>query len=199
MLNMECERFREQKAEHCGGSVTPDVKYVVPIIPWWAGGIGIGLILIVAVALIEPIGVSTQYVVAVGLLLHQLIPSVAARSPYLAETAEGWTALTYEFMFVLGIPLGAFLAASATGRLRYRMVPIEWEARFGALPGRRLVWSFIGGFILLFGARFGGGCTSGHMISGVSQLAISSLIFSTALFLSAIVTARLLYGHGKRG
>ena len=175
-----------------------DARQALWVIPWWAGGLGIGLILIVAVALVQPIGVSTQYVVAVGLLLHQVIPSVAEQSPYLSETAEGWSALTYEFMFVLGIPLGAFLAASTTGRLRYRMVPIEWEARFGSLPGRRLVWSFIGGFILLFGARFGGGCTSGHMISGVSQLAISSLIFSTALFLSAIVTARLLYGNGRR-
>jgi uncharacterized protein len=178
--------------------MTPDAKQIAPIIPWWAGGLGIGLIVIVAVALIEPIGVSTQYVVAVGVLLHQLIPSVAAQSPYLVDSAEGWTVLTYEFMFVVGIPLGAFCAAAATGRLTCRPVPLEWGGRFGSLPGRRLVWSFIGGFVLLFGARFGGGCTSGHMISGVSQLAISSLIFSTALFLSAIVTARLLYGDGKR-
>ncbi|MBL8052066.1 MAG: YeeE/YedE family protein, partial [Nitrospira sp.] len=58
---------------------------------------------------------------------------------------------------------------------------------------KRLIWSFIGGFLLLFGARFGGGCTSGHMISGVSQLAVSSFVFSTALFPSAILTARWLY------
>jgi uncharacterized membrane protein YedE/YeeE len=170
----------------------------VPAIPWWAGGLIIGVILIVAVALVQPIGVSTQYVVAVGVFLHRLIPAVAAQSPYLVETAEGWTALTYEFMFVLGIPLGAFLSAMATGRLRWRVVPSEWRARFGSMPGRRLVWSFIGGFILLFGARFGGGCTSGHMISGVSQLAVSSLVFSSALFISAIVTARWLYGDGGR-
>ncbi len=168
-------------------------KYTVPILPWWAGGLGIGLILIVAVALVQPIGVSTQYVVAVGAILHRILPTVADQSPYLAETAEGWSILTYEFLFVLGIPLGSFLAAWATGRLRWRTVPVEWAARFGALPGRRLVWSFIGGFILLFGARFGGGCTSGHMISGVSQLAVSSLVFSAALFTSAILTARLLY------
>lgn len=173
-----------------------EAKQVVPIMPWWAGGMGIGLILIVAVALVQPIGVSTQYVVAVGLLLHQLIPTVASQSPYLVETAEGWTALTYEFMFVVGIPLGALLAALATGRFRWRIVPVEWGARFGPLPGRRMVWSFIGGFVLLFGARFGGGCTSGHMISGVSQLAVSSLIFSSALFLSAIGAARWLYRDG---
>ncbi|WP_455379129.1 YeeE/YedE thiosulfate transporter family protein [Petrachloros mirabilis] len=167
-----------------------------PILPWWAGGLGIGLILIVAVGLVEPIGVSTQYVVAVGVLLHELLPTVAADSPYLLESVDGWTILTYEFMFVLGIPIGAYVAAFLTNRLTWRVVPREWAARFGSLPGRRLVWSFIGGFVLLFGARFGGGCTSGHMISGVSQLAVSSLVFSATLFLSAVVTARWLYDGG---
>jgi uncharacterized membrane protein YedE/YeeE len=167
-----------------------------PPIPWWAGGLSIGIVLILAVALVQPIGVSTQYVVLDGVLLHALLPDVANRSPYLAETAAGWTLATYEFSFVAGIPLGAWLSAWVTGRFSNRLVPAEWARRFGPLPGRRLVWSFIGGFILLFGARFGGGCTSGHMISGVSQLALSSFIFSVALFASAIATARWLYGDG---
>ena len=169
-------------------------RHIVPIIPWWAGGLTIGVVLILAVALVQPIGVSTQYVMLDGVLLHKVLPDVASQSAYLAETAEGWTLATYEFFFVIGIPIGAFLASLATKRFSTRLVPVEWARRFGPIPGRRLVWSFIGGFILLFGARFGGGCTSGHMISGVSQLAVSSLIFSAALFVSAIVTARWLYG-----
>ncbi len=168
-------------------------------IPWWAGGLGIGLVLILAVALVQPIGVSTQYVVLAGVLLHEMFPDVASQSPYLASAAGGWTLATYEFFFVAGIPIGAFLASLATKRFTTRLVPREWIHRFGSMPGRRLVWSFIGGFILLFGARFGGGCTSGHMISGVSQLAASSLIFSGALFVSAIVTARWLYGDWGKG
>ncbi|HSN04842.1 MAG TPA: YeeE/YedE thiosulfate transporter family protein [Nitrospira sp.] len=172
---------------------------VGPILPWWAGGLGIGLVLIIAVALVQPIGVSTQYVVLDGVLLHQMLPEVANQSSYLSATAGGWTLATYEFFFVLGIPIGAGLASWATKRFSPRVLPGEWATRFGPIPGRRLAWSFIGGFLLLFGARFGGGCTSGHMISGVSQLAVSSLIFSAALFVSAIVTARWLYGDwGKR-
>jgi uncharacterized membrane protein YedE/YeeE len=170
-----------------------------PMIPWWAGGLGIGVVLILAVALVQPIGVSTQYVVLDGVLLHEVLPDIANQSSYLAATAGGWTLATYEFFFVVGIPIGAFVASLATKRFSTRLVPSVWAHRFGSMPGRRLVWSFIGGFILLFGARFGGGCTSGHMISGVSQLAVSSLIFSAALFVSAIVTARWLYGDwGKR-
>lgn len=167
-----------------------------PVLSWWAGGIGIGLVLIVAVGLVQPIGVSAQYVVLDGVLLHQVLPDVASKSPYLAKTAQGWTLATYEFFFVLGIPLGALLAAMATTRFRTRVVPVEWKKWFGSNPGNRLVWSFVGGFLLLFGARFGGGCTSGHMISGMSQLAVSSFIFSAALFISGIITARVLYRDG---
>mgnify|MGYP001442404038 CR=1 FL=1 len=167
-----------------------------PVLSWWAGGIGIGLVLIVAVALVQPIGVSAQYVVLDGVLLHAVLPDIASKSPYLAKTAQGWTLATYEFFFVLGIPLGALLAAMATTRFRTRVVPVEWKKRFGSNPGNRLVWSFVGGFLLLFGARFGGGCTSGHMISGMSQLAISSVVFSAALFISGIITARVLYRDG---
>jgi uncharacterized membrane protein YedE/YeeE len=165
-----------------------------PVLVWWAGGVAIGIVLILAVGLFQPIGVSTQYIVLNGVLLHNVFPDVASKSPYLAKTTQGWTLATYEFFFVLGIPLGALVAAMATARFTTRIVPTEWYKRFGSNPGNRLVWSFVGGFLLLFGARFGGGCTSGHMISGVSQLAVSSLVFSSALFASAIVTARWMYG-----
>jgi uncharacterized protein len=165
-----------------------------PVLVWWAGGLAIGIVLILAVALFQPIGVSTQYVVLDGVLLHNVLPDVASKSPYLAKATQSWTLATFEFFFVLGIPLGALAAAMATARFTTRVVPTEWNKRFGSNPGNRLVWSFVGGFLLLFGARFGGGCTSGHMISGVSQLAVSSLVFSSTLFASAIVTARWLYG-----
>jgi hypothetical protein len=166
---------------------------VEPVMSWRTGGIAIGAILTVATGLVQPIGVSTQYVVFDGVWLHAVAPELASASPYLAQAAEGWTLATYEFFFVLGVPLGGFLAALATNRFSPRIVPREWSARFGPSPVTRLLWSFFGGFILLFGARFGGGCTSGHMISGVSQLAVSSFLFSTALFVSAIATAKWMY------
>ncbi|ALA60342.1 YeeE/YedE thiosulfate transporter family protein [Nitrospira moscoviensis] len=178
--------------------MTHDEQRAVPALPWWAGGLGIGFVLLIAVALVQPIGVSTQYVVLDGVVLHALFPELAEHSAYLMEAGGAWTLATYEFFFVAGIPLGAFLAAWTTKRFTTRVVPEEWSRRFGASPARRLWWSFVGGFLLLFGARFGGGCTSGHMISGVSQLAVSSILFSAALFASAVLTARWLYGEGGR-
>jgi uncharacterized protein len=194
--NKRDRRVGEQVHKRAGLRMTHDEQHVVPLLPWWAGGLGIGAVLLIAVALVQPIGVSTQYVALDGVLLHGLSPELAERSPYLAEAGGAWTLATYEFFFVAGIPLGAFLAAWATNRFSTRTVPAEWIRRFGASPVRRLWWSFVGGFLLLFGARFGGGCTSGHMISGLSQLAVSSILFSAALFASAVSTARWLYGEG---
>jgi uncharacterized protein len=175
-----------------------DTKPVTPLLPWWAGGLGIGLVLTVAVALAEPIGVSMQYVVLDGVLLNRLVPGLANASAYFTEDMRHWSLATYEFFFVLGIPLGAFLAAWATNRFTTRLVPSEWAQCVGTNPGQRLWASFVGGFLLLFGARFGGGCTSGHVISGISQLAVSSFLFSMCLFVSAMLTARWLYGDGGR-
>ena len=47
--------------------------------------------------------------------------------------------------------------------------------------------------LMLFGARLAGGCTSGHAISGNLQLATSSWMFTGALFVGGILTAKALY------
>lgn len=44
----------------------------------------------------------------------------------------------------------------------------------------------LGGILLVFGARIAGGCTSGHGISGMSQLSISSILTSMAMFAGGI-------------
>jgi hypothetical protein len=52
--------------------------------------------------------------------------------------------------------------------------------------------AFFGGFILLLGARLADGCTTGHGISGMAQLAVSSTIAVAAMFAGGILTAMLL-------
>ena len=49
------------------------------------------------------------------------------------------------------------------------------------------------GVLLGFGARWAGGCTSGHGISGTMQLAVSSWISAICLFVGGIVMAQLLF------
>lgn len=54
---------------------------------------------------------------------------------------------------------------------------------------RNYALTFLGGFLILFGARMADGCTSGHMMSGMMQGSASEFLFAAAVFASAIPTA----------
>ena len=51
----------------------------------------------------------------------------------------------------------------------------------------------IGGFLIGFGARYAGGCTSGHAISGLSNLQIPSLIAVIGFFIGGLIMIHLLF------
>ncbi len=51
----------------------------------------------------------------------------------------------------------------------------------------------LGGFMVGFGARYAGGCTSGHAISGLSNLQLPSLIAVAGFFIGGLVMVHLLY------
>lgn len=51
----------------------------------------------------------------------------------------------------------------------------------------------IGGFLVGFGARYAGGCTSGHAISGLSNLQLPSLIAVIGFFVGGLIMVHLLF------
>jgi uncharacterized membrane protein YedE/YeeE len=168
------------------------------IISWKAAGISLGLLLIIATALVQPLGVSSQFVVTDAVVAHQVAPEFAEGNTYLAKYGEkdGW-GFGYGWMLVFGMVVGGGVSAAL---LRSRQpeadkgsMPAMWVAKFGPSRAKRYAACFVGGALLLFGARLAGGCTSGHMISGISQLAISSFIFGVVTFSVAILTAKFLY------
>ena len=103
--------------------------------------------------------------------------------------------VNYSFVFVLAIIAGATLSALMRGGVgrAQRVMPDIWRANLGDSPLKRYLAAFIAGFIVLYGARLAGGCTSGHMMSGVMQTAISGYIFTAGAFLAGIPTAILLF------
>ena len=164
-----------------------------PLLGWLPGGLLLGGLLLVAVYAVQPLGVSTQYVRAVGGLCELAAPETAHANPYFS--AEKLT-FGYPEMVVIGIPIGALLTSWLLRRRRYEAVPEPWLSRFGPSWMLRFWASFAGGFLLLFGARLAGGCTSGHILSGVSQLAVSSILFAVATFGTGVLLARRLYPVG---
>ena len=104
----------------------------------------------------------------------------------------------WQFALVVLMAVGAFVAAKLARSKFSEHVPALWEWRFGPSKLFRYAAAFVGGIILLFGARLAGGCTSGHGISGGLQLAVSSWTFFIAMFAAGVVTAFILYSPEGR-
>jgi uncharacterized membrane protein YedE/YeeE len=101
-------------------------------------------------------------------------------------------------LFLGGIALGGLLSALLARTWRVETVPEVWRERFGSSTARSLGAAFLGGVLIMFGARLADGCTSGNGISGSLQLAVGGWTFFITLFASGIVTCLVLFGRGRK-
>ncbi|MFD2180858.1 YeeE/YedE thiosulfate transporter family protein [Rhodoplanes azumiensis] len=159
--------------------------------PYVAGAL-IGLLQIPAFLLIDTaLGASSSFVTIGGTLAGLVDPSILKIdyvAKHVAATAKNW----WQVALVVGVAIGAFLSAFLSGSLRRGVSPI-WTRALGT-PSRpvRYAVAFVAGFLMLFGARLADGCTSGHGLSGVAQLAVGSTVAVAAMFVGGIATAMLL-------
>ncbi len=99
----------------------------------------------------------------------------------------------WEVLFLAGGLLSGLVLSLLRKDFKIRMIHDNWEKYKGNNFGKRAFWAFFGGFILIFGARMAGGCTSGHIISGGMQLAASSLAFALFVFAGLLLTGKYFY------
>jgi len=162
-------------------------------VKWFFSGLGVALIacLIFATAITNRVlGVSTFY-------------------PYAADVLTGTTANDYfsnvveksgnwEMKFLLGAFLSGLSISLFRKEFAIKAVYENWIRFKGPSVSKRLIWAFVGGFLLLFGARIAGGCTSGHIISGGMQLAVSSFLFAAFVFGGFLLTGHFFYTKAIR-
>ncbi|MBE1284787.1 MAG: YeeE/YedE family protein [Rhodobacteraceae bacterium] len=175
---------------------------------WKVGGLALGLVFFLAVLLVKPIGVSTQFVILDGIVADAVNPGLVTQgedgytstNAYLAKSGGKYAKsvanpLNYSFIFVLAMAVGGFLSVMARGGLdrAERAVPALWRANFGDSPVKRYLAAFLGGFVVLYGARLAGGCTSGHMMSGMMQTSLSGYIFALGAFAAAVPVSLILF------
>ena len=162
--------------------------------PYVAGALA-GLLLVLSLFVSgNYFGASTTYVRAAGMVEQTVDPGRVAGMPYFMKEKPK---VDWQWMFVVGIALGACAAALASGTFRIQAVPDRSAARFGSSAGRRFGVAFVGGVVAMFGARLADGCPSGHGLSGTLQLAASGYVALVCFFIGGVVVARLLYGQGK--
>lgn len=160
--------------------------------PYLAGGLS-GLVSVASVLVAgKYLGASTTFVRGAGMAERLYAPDVVATLSYYIKEKP---VLDWQFLFVIGIGLGAFLAAVLFRDFRIQAVPDMWRQRFGGKTALRALTALIGGAVAMFGARLAGGCPSGHGLSGLSQLAISGFVAAAGFFVGGIIMARLVYGR----
>jgi uncharacterized membrane protein YedE/YeeE len=123
--------------------------------------------------------------------------------PYVADLLTGYTANEYfnkiktpghwELVFLTGAFISGVVISLIRNDFKIILIHDNWKKHKNNSPVSRIIWSFIGGFILLFGARMAGGCTSGHILSGGMQFAFSSLFFSIFVFTGLLITGKYFY------
>jgi len=161
-------------------------------LPGWAKlGAIFGVVSALSILTWGPIGVSGTYPRFVGAILRRIDPSYAFGNPYLEKMGS---LIKPETLLVVGLLIGGFLAS----RLGRQPAAQDESVHPGeTTSGKRYRDAFIGGLLIVFGARIAGGCTSGHIISGITQLSVSGLVFAAGVFATGILTAKLMHKGGR--
>ena len=138
---------------------------------WWITGLAIGLI-----------GSFT-------LIYNTVAVGIGQCAAYPLGFTGGWngllgflisgsdTALNWSVFLVIGVVIGAFMAANIAGEFKLR----------APKNGKILFFQFIGGIMMGIGAVFAGGCNISNILIGVPQLSIASIITSIFIILGVWV------------
>ena len=162
-----------------------------PPLPWWTAGILLGLVQVLAVGLVKPLGVSTQFVVADAKIISALDGEYAKTHPLISQNK--YQKFGYGWWLDVGLIVGAFVAAIAVRRWKVQNTTVWWRVNHGTTVAKRFIAGFIGGFLILLGARFAHGCTSGQFASGWAQLSLSVVPFTITMFGCGVLTAYFVY------
>ncbi|MBF0315862.1 MAG: YeeE/YedE family protein [Oligoflexia bacterium] len=139
----------------------------------------------------KPIGVSSFYATLAGMIGKRVSPSHILKLDYYKNNPPE---INWEFVFVISTVVGSFIAAYFGEEFNLSWVPQLWSNTFGTDSITRYgIIAFIGGIFMSFGARLADGCTSGHGISGTSQLNVASWISVICFFISGMIAIRFIY------
>lgn len=138
------------------------------------------------------IGASTTFVRAAGLFERAIASDHVALNEYYTETK---VRVDWQFMLVVGIVLGSLISSTTDRSFRLESVPPTWKKRFGPSIWKRAIGAFGGGGFAMFGARLADGCTSGHGLSGMMQLSVSSFVALVMFFAVGAFVAHIVYGR----
>ena len=172
--------------------------------PWYFSGFLIGIIMLSLIYLGKVFGMSSN--------LRSLC-SIAGAGKYVPFFDFDWKSQRWNLMVLVGAMFGGFVAVhfmSNPSNVAINPKTIEALAHLGIdapngklLPDtmfgkdvfqspKMILLLITGGVLIGFGSRYAGGCTSGHAISGLSNLQIPSLKAVIGFFVGGLIMAHFI-------
>jgi hypothetical protein len=142
-------------------------------------------------------------------LRHICAACIPAKIPFFSYD---WKKEVWNLFFVAGIVLGAVIVAfffsnsnpvAINPKLVAELNQYGITDQHSLLPEQLFNWQqlftikglffmVLGGFLVGFGTRYAGGCTSGHVIMGLSNLQLPSLIATSSFMAGGFIMANLI-------
>jgi len=154
-------------------------------------GVGLGLVLLAAFVIMgRGLGASGAMSTLVSVGVETVAPDHAKNNAFYGNyIGDGTTNPLKDWLVfeVIGVLAGGFISGSLAGRVHKG---IEKGPRISS--GKRLMFAFIGGGLMGFGAKLARGCTSGQALSGGAILNLGSWTFMMMIFVGGYAAAYFL-------
>jgi uncharacterized protein len=172
--------------------------------PWWISGFLISAIMFLLLYFGKSFGFSSNL---------RTICAAAGGGKFVKFFDFNWKTQMWNLTFLLGAILGGFVASTMLssgepvqiseqtikdlGELGFQpptsLQPDELFSMKNAFTLKGFLILALGGLMVGFGSRYAGGCTSGHAISGMSDLQIPSLIAVIGFFAGGLLMTYLIF------
>jgi uncharacterized membrane protein YedE/YeeE len=180
------------------------IKFLSQPWPWYVSGPSIAVIMAILIFSGKTFGFSANLSNICSML------GMGKRVPFFNFD---WKQQRWNLWFLVGSIIGGYIAvhflpsphplalSTATVEdLKKLNIPFDGKLEPGTifnwnylLTGKGLLLFLGGGLLIGFGTRYAGGCTSGHAITGLSNLQFPSLIAVIGFFIGGLFTTYLLF------
>ncbi len=172
--------------------------------PWYASGTAIAFIMVLLLMFGKSFGFSSNL---------RTLCTIAGAGKTTHFFDFDWKKQRWNLLFLIGSIIGGYIASaflksdrplqlSAATITDLQTLGIPFDG--GLNPSAIYNWDFAlsakglaillgGGFMIGFGSRYAGGCTSGHAISGLSNLQLPSLWAVIGFFVGGLIMTHLLF------
>lgn len=171
--------------------------------PWYTSGIAIAIIMILLLVFGKSFGFSSNL---------RTMCTIAGAGKRHSFFNFDWKTQRWNLLFLVGSVIGGVIASTllksdsplalsqaTVNDLAKLNIAFDGQLNPAQLFGPDFISSpkgiiilLVGGILVGFGSRYAGGCTSGHAISGLSNLQIPSLIAVIGFFAGGLVMTHLL-------